>query len=221
MLTIILLSILSGCKNNKIYTSNHTHKNNNCDIIIPYRNGNVLRKYDVVEYHYLKSNEPGKLGDEKYVYTYNNKGAKYKFYFINEKNKKTFAYDPEKYIPQFGGFCSWGMANEWHNDEWKNMKIEECNECLTKWQWSNYLMGPPADPIYGWSIYKNKLYFNINQYYKKLWEDKKDIFIKRAEKRWKHYYDKDTGPINVHSFPDTWKTSNKITKDQKDCLENK
>ncbi len=36
------------------------------------------------------------------------KGATY--YFANEEHKKLFTANPEKYVPQFGGFCAYGVA---------------------------------------------------------------------------------------------------------------
>lgn len=36
------------------------------------------------------------------------KGATY--FFANEDHKKLFTADPEKYVPQFGGFCAYGVG---------------------------------------------------------------------------------------------------------------
>lgn len=36
------------------------------------------------------------------------KGATY--FFANEDHKKLFTASPEKYVPQFGGFCAYGVA---------------------------------------------------------------------------------------------------------------
>ena len=32
------------------------------------------------------------------------------YYFSSEETMKTFAADPEKYMPQYGGFCAFGVA---------------------------------------------------------------------------------------------------------------
>lgn len=32
------------------------------------------------------------------------------YYFATEENKKLFAANPAKYVPQFGGFCAFGVA---------------------------------------------------------------------------------------------------------------
>jgi hypothetical protein len=36
----------------------------------------------------------------------------YKFQFLTVENKALFDAAPDKYIPQFGGFCAWGMSEE-------------------------------------------------------------------------------------------------------------
>jgi len=32
------------------------------------------------------------------------------WYFSSAENQKTFQSDPEKYSPQFGGYCAYGMS---------------------------------------------------------------------------------------------------------------
>lgn len=41
-------------------------------------------------------------------YTVERDGVAY--YFSTEKTKKQFAADPERYMPQYGGFCAFGVA---------------------------------------------------------------------------------------------------------------
>lgn len=59
----------------------------------------AVKGYDLTEY-FIK-NKASK-GSSKYQFTYN--GIKY--YFMNEKNKSIFIENPEKYLPQFGGYCA-------------------------------------------------------------------------------------------------------------------
>jgi hypothetical protein len=47
----------------------------------------------------------------------------YTYNFVSEANKKTFLKSPSTYVPQFGGFCSYGISSEswcdamlWHTD---------------------------------------------------------------------------------------------------------
>ena len=66
--------------------------------------GVALRGYDPVAY--FTDNKPEK-GLAKYAYEY--KGSK--FLFTSAKNKQAFAANPDKYAPQFGGFCAFGTAH--------------------------------------------------------------------------------------------------------------
>jgi len=203
-----------------------------CKVVPPDRNGIFLRGYDVVEYHNLAKNSKGVLGSSKYKYLYQNDpnghngGGNYTFYFKNKENLAQFSSDVERYLPQFGGFCSWGFANEWggvvNGQVVGDPEVpDRCKECLTSpaWAWNQYIMGPPADPEYGWSIYRGQLYFNINSNYRQLWEAQPELFIKRATDRWTKYYGDAVGPINVTSYPWNWQNSAKLTPMQQRCLD--
>lgn len=66
----------------------------------------------------------------------------YTFNFLSNEHKELFDVAPANYIPQFGGFCAWGMAEE---------------ICPT-YPWSPTCLGPSGD--WGeWTIYNSKLYF--------------------------------------------------------------
>jgi YHS domain-containing protein len=67
-------------------------------------NGAAIRGYDPVAY--FTDGKPT-VGSDKHSYTY--KGSK--FLFASKKNEKIFAQNPDKYAPQFGGFCAFGTAN--------------------------------------------------------------------------------------------------------------
>lgn len=203
-----------------------------CNVIPPYRDGLVLKGYDVVEYHNLDKSDKGIPGTKEFSYNYNNSGANNLFYFKNQENLDKFTENPIKYIPQFGGFCSWGFANEWgamvDGNQIGDPEVPpDCNECINNppWPWTKTVMGPPADPNYGWSVYKEKLYFNINSGYRKLWEETPDIFIERANNRWEKYYGwgmkyaSKIGPLNVASYPDTWQESTTLNEKQQWCLD--
>lgn len=96
-------------------------------------NGPVLSGYDVVAYFSLESGSDGVLGSAIYNATYGG----YSFYFETAANRDLFEADPAAYAPQYGGFCSWGIAEE------------------SVWDKAN--MGPSADPDV-WEIIDGKLY---------------------------------------------------------------
>ena len=66
--------------------------------------GVILKGYDVVAY--FKQRKPVK-GDPAIESTY--RGATY--LFNSAANKADFDSDPAKYAPQYGAFCSYGVAN--------------------------------------------------------------------------------------------------------------
>lgn len=66
------------------------------------KKGYMAKGYDVVAYF---SNEAIK-GDNKIMTSYD--GVKYKF--SSKENLATFNKNPEKYIPQYGGYCAYAVA---------------------------------------------------------------------------------------------------------------
>jgi YHS domain-containing protein len=78
------------------------------------------------------------------------------WYFVNEENKTAFINDPEKYAPQYGGYCAFGTA-EGH----KAPTVVET-----------------------WSIVNDKLYFNYNKQVQKEWTKNRSEFIRKADENW-------------------------------------
>jgi YHS domain-containing protein len=67
-------------------------------------NGVALKSYDALSY-FTPAPDPIP-GVAEHSYTY--QGSK--FYFITGTHLNTFASDPERYAPQFGGFCAYGVS---------------------------------------------------------------------------------------------------------------
>ncbi len=66
--------------------------------------GYLVEGYDVVSYFQQK---PVK-GNKKYSTTY--EGVKFKF--ASQQNLQTFLKNPTKYIPQYGGYCAYAVAEK-------------------------------------------------------------------------------------------------------------
>src|SRR5258706_2329651 len=64
----------------------------------------AIHGYDPVAY--FTENKPVK-GNEKITFMW--KGAIW--YFSNNQNREVFKANPEKYAPQYGGYCAYGMAD--------------------------------------------------------------------------------------------------------------
>src|SRR5690606_21038944 len=109
----------------------------------------AINGYDHVSYH--KERRPVK-GDHEYSYEW--KDATW--YFASEENLSAFKTNPEKYAPQFGGYCAYGMANG-HK--------------------------APTEPD-AWTIVDGKLYFNYNKDVLAKWKANQDALIKQAGALW-------------------------------------
>ncbi|WP_405209281.1 YHS domain-containing (seleno)protein [Aquimarina sp. LLG6339-5] len=66
------------------------------------KKGFVAEGYDVTEYFNNKATK----GDSRYTVTYDN--AKYKF--VSQSNLEKFKSNPEKFIPQYGGYCAYAVG---------------------------------------------------------------------------------------------------------------
>lgn len=94
----------------------------------------AIKGYDPVSY--FMDNKP-MMGSNDYTATYKN--AIYQF--ASAEHRDTFRANPEKYAPQFGGFCAFGVTKERKFD---------------------------TDPT-AWRISDGKLYLNLNKNVQKLW----------------------------------------------------
>ena len=86
--------------------------------------------------------------------TADHKGATY--YFASEDHKALFTANPEKYVPQFGGFCAFGVS---------------INKVL------------PVD-ISTWQVRNGKLYLNLNPDIRIKFDADIDGNLAKATKNW-------------------------------------
>ena len=109
----------------------------------------AIRGYDPVAY--FTEGKPIK-GSKEFSLEHN--GAKW--LFSSEQNKKLFESAPDKYSPQFGGYCAYAVAN----DTTASIK-----------------------PQY-FSIVDGKLYLNYSKSVYKRWKANESKLIKSAEENW-------------------------------------
>jgi YHS domain-containing protein len=118
--------------------------------------GKAIRGYDPVAY--FTEGKPVK-GDVKLVYNWN----KADWYFSSPKNLDLFKASPEKYAPQYGGYCAFGLSN-------------------------GYKAPTDAD---AWTIENDKLYLNYNLQVRKEWNKGRQQRIKQADQNWPSVRDKE------------------------------
>jgi len=109
----------------------------------------AVRGYDVVAYFTGKKAIKGSS-----AHAVVHQGATY--YFKSAENKKLFEQSPEKYLPQFGGFCAFGVA--------EGAKFD-------------------GDPE-AWSVQDGKLYLNLDPEVQKLWLKDTKGLIDIANHNW-------------------------------------
>jgi len=122
--------------------------------------GLALRGYDPVAYFTVKTPTPG-----SFKITTVHQDVVYRF--SSEENKALFVANPAKYVPQFGGFCAYGLAN--------GVKVD-------------------ADPVL-WTVRNEKLYLNLAPPVQALFSKDPDGFIKSASAKWSKL--KDVNPLET------------------------
>ena len=117
--------------------------------------GVVIRGYDPVVFFTQRRPIPGRADfSEEY------KGGKY--LFVTEANRDIFKANPEKYAPQYGGYCAYGVAIG------KKFDID------------------PAS----WHILDGKLYFSLNPVILRKWRSDAKGYIQKSEENWLKIYRK-------------------------------
>ncbi|NJL12307.1 MAG: YHS domain-containing protein [Microscillaceae bacterium] len=109
----------------------------------------AIQGYDPVAYF-----KAGKALKGQAAYKTTWKGATW--YFANAENLAAFKTQPEKYAPQYGGYCAYAVSQGY------TAKID-----------------PEA-----WKIVKGKLYLNYNAQVQKTWEGQQTDFIQKANQNW-------------------------------------
>ena len=92
------------------------------------------------------------MGNEKYTFQWKNAN----WQFSSKENLNAFSQNPDKYAPQYGGYCAYGMS------EGKKASTD-----------------PNA-----WTIVEGKLYLNYNPDVKTMWNKNQSERIVKADKNW-------------------------------------
>jgi YHS domain-containing protein len=113
------------------------------------QSGKAIRGYDPVAY--FTDGKPVQ-GKEEFVYNLNNTN----WYFSSQQNLDSFKTNPEKYTPQYGGYCAYGLSNGYK---------------------------APTSPD-AWTIVNGKLYLNYNIEVRESWDKNQKERIEKADKNW-------------------------------------
>ena len=139
--------------NPEVKTKQTSTSNTSTDELIKVRfyteNGVAIDGTDPVTYFQQSKPVPG---SSEYTYEWMNAT----WQFTSAENRDLFTSNPEKYAPQYGGFCAWAVSQGYT---------------------------APTEPD-AWKIVDGKLYLNFNEKVQKNWE--KDISgnIAKANRNW-------------------------------------
>jgi hypothetical protein len=118
--------------------------------------GIALNGYDAVAFF---TQSKAVKGSTDYQYKWSNAN----WLFSSKADLESFKSSPEKYAPQYGGYCAYGTAQ-------------------------GHKAPTQADT---WTIVDNKLYFNYNRKVKELWSQNRGALIDSANKKWLLIMDKE------------------------------
>ena len=113
------------------------------------KSGTAIQGYDAVAY--FKEGKAVK-GNDQFSFEWNNAS----WIFSSEQNLDSFKLNPERFAPQYGGYCAYGMS-EGHK--------------------------APTEPE-AFTIVDGKLYLNYNLKVKDLWNKSQAKRIEDADKNW-------------------------------------
>lgn len=145
---IIGSALLAGCKTSSLTSANGAGVTPFCQS----ENGLALKGYDPVAYFV-----EGKPVEGSDAFATEWKGAKW--HFASAQNRELFLSAPEKYAPQYGGYCAWAVGHGYTAN---------------------------GDPNV-WKVIDGKLYLNYNQEVKAKWEQDIPSFISKGDENWSSF----------------------------------
>lgn len=111
--------------------------------------GKAIKGYDPVAF--FRESKPVE-GRDSLSYNWKN----VTWLFSNRKNMDDFKSNPEKYAPQYGGYCAYGTSQ-------------------------GHKAPTETDT---WTIVDDKLYFNYNKKVQEIWNKDKKSSIEKADQQW-------------------------------------
>lgn len=111
--------------------------------------GKAIKGYDPVAF--FRASKPV-MGQDSLSYNWKNAT----WLFSNRKNMEDFKRDPEKYAPQYGGYCAYGTSQ-------------------------GHKAPTETDT---WTIVNDKLYFNYNKKVQEIWLKDEQPLIEKANQQW-------------------------------------
>lgn len=118
-------------------------------------NGPAIKGYDTVAYF---TDNAAIKGSPDFQATYDG----VQWYFASAKHRDLFTANPEKYRPEYGGFCAYALGA-------KNEEVK-------------------VDPTV-FTIVDGRLFLNYSSAVRESWLEKRDAYIRAADKNWPSHQD--------------------------------
>ncbi|BFG69982.1 YHS domain-containing (seleno)protein [Sediminibacterium sp. KACHI17] len=118
-------------------------------------NGKAIRGYDVVAF--FTASKPVK-GEEQFSHVWKNTT----WLFSSLENQELFKSNPEKYAPQYGGYCAFGMSGGYKAptiiETWKiiDQKLYFNYSLKVQDMWNKDISGHIIKADYNWQKIKNQ-----------------------------------------------------------------
>lgn len=109
----------------------------------------AIHGYDPVAYF-----RDGRAVEGSKAFTLRWRGANWRF--RSERHREAFREDPERYAPQFGGYCAWAVAHGYTAD---------------------------VDPE-AWKIVDGRLYLNYSRDIQAKWDEDPSRYIRQGQTNW-------------------------------------
>ena len=120
--------------------------------IYSHKSKGAIRGADPVAYFSLEPGAPAMIGSDEFTYEWQEATWK----FASAANRDAFAADPEKYAPQYGGYCAFAVSH-------------------------NFTKSIQPDV---WQIVDGKLYLNFNRIAYRKWAKDIPAAIARGDANW-------------------------------------
>jgi YHS domain-containing protein len=149
----------------------------------------VLKGTDVVSYFYANMNPPV-VGSPEFSTRYKDN----LYFFSTEQTLKEFLTQPERYVPQFGSFCAWGIAEESGVSTCTGVR---CVVSQVAMQWSASCLGPYANPN-EYAVFEDKLYVFMCPSARALWLQDPSTHAADGAVEWASLFDgQESTPMNT------------------------
>jgi len=136
----------------------------------------VLGGADVVSFFDREQGTPPAQGSEAHQHTY----LGYTYYFENSENQRRFSASPTRFIPSYGGFCAWGISNEFEPE----------------FVWARDCLGP-AVSLNSWIVHDGRLYLFLADTPRDKFKEHLSANVVKGDQRYLSWYPEQGSTMNT------------------------